>query len=43
MNELKICDINVNDIRYADDTVLLEDAEQDLQNLLDKFEIKSEK
>ena len=40
---IQIDDININNIRYADDTVLVAESEKELQDLLDKVEIEREK
>ena len=40
---IQIEDININNIRYADDTVLVAESEKELQDLLDKVEIEREK
>ena len=37
LHELVINGRNVNNIRYADDTVLIAETEKDLQHILDKF------
>ena len=43
LNGIKINGININNIRYADDTVLIAESEKELQDLLNKIEIESEK
>ena len=43
LNGMKINGVNINNIRYADDTVLIAESEKELQDLLDKVEIESEK
>ena len=43
MKGIKINGININNIRYADDTVLIADSEKELQNLVDKVEVESER
>ena len=43
MKGTKINGININNIRYADDTVLIADSEKELQNLVDKVEAESER
>ena len=43
LNGIKINGINIKNIRYADDTVLMAESEKELQDLLDKVEIESEK
>ena len=38
MKGIKINGININNIRYADDTVLIADSVKELQHLVDKVE-----
>ena len=40
---IKIEGININNIRYADDTTLLEESEEELKSLLMKVREESEK
>ena len=40
---IKIAGRNINDLRYADDTTLMEESEEELKNLLMKVKEKSEK
>ena len=40
---IKIAGRNINDIRYADDTTLLEESEEELKSLLMKVKVESEK
>ena len=41
--EIKIARRNVNDLRYADDTTLVAESEEELKNLLMKVKEESEK
>ena len=43
MKGIKINGININTIRYADDTVLIADSEKGLHHLVDKVEAESER
>ena len=40
---IKIARRNINNLRYADDTTLMEEREKELKNLLMKVKEKSEK
>ena len=40
---IKIARRNINNLRYADDTILMADSEEDLKSLLIKVKEKSEK
>ena len=40
---IKIARRNINDLRYADDTTLMAESEEDLKNLLMKVKEESEK
>ena len=40
---LKIARRNINNLRYADDTTLMEESEEELKNLLMKVKEESEK
>ena len=40
---IKIAGRNINNLRYADDTTLMEEREKELKNLLMKVKEKSEK
>ena len=40
---IKIAGRNINKLRYADDTILMEDSEEELKSLLMKFKEESEK
>ena len=40
---IKIAGRNINDLRYADDTTLIEESEEELKSLLMKVKEKSEK
>ena len=40
---IKIAGRNINNLRYADDTILLAESEEDLQSLLMKVKEESEK
>ena len=41
--EIKIAGRNINNLRYADDTTLMEESEEDLRSLLMKLKEESEK
>ena len=41
--EIKIARRNINDLRYADDTTLVAESEEELKNLLMKVKEESEK
>ena len=41
--EIKIVRRNINDLRYADDTTLMAENEEELKNLLMKVKEESEK
>ena len=40
---IKIAGRNINNLRYADDTTLMEESEEELKSLLMKVKVKSEK
>ena len=40
---IKISGRNINDLRYADDTTLMAESEEELRNLLMKMKEESEK
>ena len=40
---IKIARRNINNLRCADDTTLIEDSEEELKNLLMKVKVESEK
>ena len=40
---VKIARRNINNLRYADDTTLMEESEEELKSLLMKVKVKSEK
>ena len=40
---IKIAGRNINNLRYADDTTLMEESEQELKGLLMKVKVESEK
>ena len=40
---IKICGRNINNLRYADDTTLMAESEEELKNLLMKLKEESEK
>ena len=40
---IKIAGRNINNLRYADDTTLMADSEEELQSLLMKVKVESEK
>ena len=40
---IKIAGRNVNNLRYADDTILMEESEEELKRLLMKVKVESEK
>ena len=39
----KIAERNINNLRYADDTALMAESEEDLKSLLMKVKVESEK
>ena len=41
--EIKIAGININNLRYADDTTLVAESEEELKSLLMKLKEESEK
>ena len=41
--EIKIAGRNINNLRYADDTTLMEESEEELKSLLVKVKEESEK
>ena len=41
--EIKIAGRNINNLRYADDTTLKAEGEEELKSLLRKLKVKSEK
>ena len=41
--EVKIAGRNINNLRYADDTTLMAESEEDLKNLLRKVKVESQK
>ena len=41
--EIKIAGRNINNLRYADDTTLMAESEEELQSLLKKVKKESEK
>ena len=41
--EIKIVGRNINNLRYADDTILMAESEEELKNLLMKVKEESEK
>ena len=41
--EIKIAAININNLRYADDTTLMAESEEELRSLLMKVKEESEK
>ena len=41
--EIKIAGRNINNLRYADDTTLMAESEEELKNLLMKVKVESEK
>ena len=41
--EIKIAGRNINNLRYADDTTLMADSEEELKSLLMKVKVESEK
>ena len=41
--EIKIAGRNLNNLRYADETTLMSEGEEDLKTLLMKVKVKSEK
>ena len=40
---IKIARRNINNLRYADDTILIAESEEDLKSLLMKVKVESEK
>ena len=40
---IKFARRNINNLRYADDTILMAESEQELKNLLMKVKVESEK
>ena len=40
---IKIARRNINNLRYADDTTLMAESEEELKNLLIKMKVESEK
>ena len=40
---IKIAGRNINNLRYADDTILMAESEEELKNLLRKVKVESEK
>ena len=40
---IKIAGRNINDLRYADDTTLMAESEEELKSLLMKVKVESEK
>ena len=43
LNEVKIARRNINNLRYADDTTLMAESEEELKSLLMKVKVESEK
>ena len=43
MHEIKIAGKNINNLRYADDTTLMAESEEELKSLLMKVKVESEK
>ena len=43
LDEIKIAERNINNLRYADDTTLMAQSEEELKSLLMKVKEKSEK
>ena len=41
--EIKISGRNINNLRYADDTILMAESEEELKSLLMKVKVESEK
>ena len=41
-NEIKIAGRNINNLRYADDTTLMAESEEELKSLLMKVKVESE-
>ena len=41
--EIKIARRNINNLRYADDTILMAESEEELKSLLMKVKVESEK
>ena len=42
-NGIKIAGRNINNLRYADDTMLIPESEEELKSLLMKVKVESEK
>ena len=42
-DEIKIAGRNINNLRYADDTTLMAESEEELKSLLMKVKVESEK
>ena len=42
-DEIKIAGRNINNLRYADDTTLMAESEEELKNLLMKVKVETEK
>ena len=40
---IKIAGMNINNLRYADDTTLMTESEEELKSLLMKVKVESEK
>ena len=40
---IKFCALNINNLRYADDTTLMAESEEELKSLLMKVKVESEK
>ena len=40
---IKIAERNINNLRYADDTTLMAESEEELKSLLMKMKVESEK
>ena len=40
---IKVAGININNLRYADDTTLMAESEEELKSLLMKVKVESEK
>ena len=40
---IKIAGRNINNVRYADDTILMAESEEELKSLLMKMKVESEK
>ena len=41
--EIKIAGRNINNLRYADDTTIMAESEEELRSLLMKMKVESEK